>query len=198
MMGDGIARDIHFAVRTLRRSPAFTLTAVLMLALGIGVNAMVFTVTSAVLFNGFPLVKDNDRIVYVTTGVGCCVSYPDFLDWRAQATSFTGMEMVHGLDRAVRDENEFLQRRTVTEVTAGAFRLAGQGPILGRDFLPSDEAPGAAPVALLRYEFWERQYGKRADVIGRTIRIDNIATTIVGATGTPAGSRSADSWTVRR
>jgi putative ABC transport system permease protein len=180
MMGDGIARDIHFAVRTLRRSPAFTLTSVLMLALGIGVNAMVFTVTSAVLFNGFPLVKDNDRIVYVTTGVGCCVSYPDFLDWRAQATSFTGMEMVHGLDRAVRDENDFLQRRTVTEVTAGTFRLAGQEPILGRDFQPSDEAPGAAPVAILRYEFWERQYGKRADVIGRTIRIDNIATTIVG------------------
>jgi len=179
-MGSGIARDIHFAVRTLRRSPAFTLTAVLMLALGIGVNAMVFTVTSAVLFNGFPLVKDNDRIVYVTTGVGCCVSYPDFLDWRVQATSFTGMEMVHGLDRAVRDENDFLQRRTVTEVTAGTFRLAGQEPILGRDFQPSDEAPGAAPVAILRYEFWERQYGKRADVIGRTIRIDNIATTIVG------------------
>ena len=180
MMGSGIARDIRFAVRTLRRSPAFTLTAVLMLALGIGVNAMVFTVTSAVLFNGFPLVNDNDRLIYVTTGVGCCVSYPDFLDWRAQATSFTGMEMVHGLDRAVRDENDFLQRRTVTEVTAGTFRLAGQEPILGRDFLPSDEAPGAAPVAILRYEFWERQYGKRADVIGRTIRIDNIATTIVG------------------
>ena len=112
--------------------------------------------------------------------MGCCVSYPDFLDWRVQATSFTGMEMVHGLDRAVRDENDFLQRRTVTEVTAGTFRLAGQEPILGRDFLPSDEAPGAAPVAILRYEFWERQYGKRADVIGRTIRIDNIATTIVG------------------
>ena len=225
MMGSGIARDIHFAVRTLRRSPAFTLTAVLMLALGIGVNAMVFTVTSAVLFNGFPLVKDNDRIVYVTTGVGCCVSYPDFLDWRAQATSFTGMEMVHGLDRAVRDENDFLQRRTVTEVTAGTFRLAGQEPILGRDFLPSDEAPGAAPVAILRYEFWERQYGKRADVIGRTIRIDNVPTTIVGvmprgfafpqnevmwipmaptpalmdrATGTTAGSRSAGSSTVQR
>jgi predicted permease len=180
MMGNGIARDIRFAVRTLRRSPAFTLTAVLMLALGIGVNAMVFTVTSAVLFNGFPLVNDNDRIIYVTTGVGCCVSYPDFLDWRAQATSFTGMEMVHGLDRAVRDENDFLQRRTVTEVTAGTFRLTGQEPILGRDFQPSDEAPGAAPVAILRYEFWERQYGKRADVIGRTIRIDNIATTIVG------------------
>jgi len=180
MMGSGIARDILFAVRTLRRSPAFALTAVLMLALGIGVNAMVFTVTSAVLFNGFPLVNDNDRIIYVTTGVGCCVSYPDFLDWRAQATSFTGMEMVHGLDRAVRDDNDFLQRRPVTEVTTGTFRLAGQEPILGRDFLPSDEAPGAAAVAILRYEFWERQYGKRADVIGRTIRIDNIATTIVG------------------
>ena len=180
MMGNGIGRDVRFAVRALRRSPAFTLTAVLMLALGIGVNAMVFTITSAVLFNGFPLVQDNARIVYITTGVGCCLSYPDFLDWRAQSTSFTGMEMVHGLDRAVRDENDFLQRRTVTEVTAGAFRLAGQQPILGRDFLPSDEAPGAAPVAILRYEFWQRQYGGRADVVGRTIRIDGVPTTIVG------------------
>jgi predicted permease len=180
MIGNGIVRDIHFALRALRRSPAFTLTAVLMLALGIGVNAMVYTVTSAVLFNGFPLVKDNNRIVYITTGVGCCVSYPDFLDWRVQATSFSGMEMVHGLDRAVRDENGFLQRRTITEVTAGAFRLAGQQPILGRDFLPSDEAPGATPVAILRYEFWARQYGRRSDVIGRTIRIDDVQTTIVG------------------
>ena len=179
-MADGIAQDIQFAVRALRRTPAFTLTAVLMLALGIGVNAMVFTVTSAVLFNGFPIVKDNDRIVYITSGVGCCLSYPDFLDWRAQATSFAGMEMVHGLDRAVRDENDFLQRRTVTEVTAGTFRLAGQPPILGRDFLPSDEAAGAAPVAILRYDFWQRQYGGRADVIGRTIRIDSVPTTIVG------------------
>jgi predicted permease len=180
MMGNGIARDIHFAVRALRRSPGFTLTAVLMLALGIGVNAMVYTVTSAVLFNGFPLVNDNNRIVYITTGVGCCLSYPDFLDWRAQATSFSGMEMVHGLDRAVRDENGFLQRRTITAVTAGAFRLAGQRPILGRDFLSSDEVLGAAPVAILRYEFWERQYGRRSDVIGRTIRIDDVPTTIVG------------------
>jgi len=180
MMGDGIARDIQFAVRALRRSLSFTLTAVLMLALGIGVNAMVFTVTSTVLYNGFPLVKDNDRIAYITTGVGCCLSYPDFLDWRAQSTSFAGMEMVHGLDRAVRDEDDFLQRRTVTEVTAGTFRLAGRQPILGRDFLPSDEAPGAAPVAILRYEFWQRQYGGRADVVGRTIRIDSVPTTIVG------------------
>ena len=87
--------------------------------------------------------------------------------------------MVHGLDRAVRDEDDFLQRRTVTEVTVGTFRLAGQKPILGRDFLPSDEAPGAAPVAILRYDFWERQDYKRADS-GRTIRIDNVPTTIVG------------------
>ena len=97
MTGSGVTRDIHFALRALRRSPAFTLTAVLMLALGIGVNAMVYTVTSAVLFNGFPLVKDNDRIVYLTSGVGCCLSYPDFLDWRAQATSFSGMVPPPGL-----------------------------------------------------------------------------------------------------
>ena len=167
-------------MRALRRSPAFTLTAVLMLALGIGVNAMVFTVTSAVLFNGFPLVKDNDRIVYITTGVGCCLSYPDFLDWRAQATSFAGMEMVHGLDRAVRDENDFLQRRTVTEVTAGTFRLAGLQPILGRDFLPSDEAPVLHPSRSCATSSGNVSTTGASDVVGRTIRIDSVPTTIVG------------------
>jgi hypothetical protein len=84
-------RDMRIAVRSLRRTPGFTLTAIATLAIGIGVNAAVFTVTNAVLFKGFRLVERNDRILYVDTrehGRGCCVSYPDFEDWRAQATSF--------------------------------------------------------------------------------------------------------------
>src|SRR6266850_2424091 len=84
---ESIAQDVAYAIRTLLKHPAFTAVAVTMLALGIGINAMVFTVVNTTLFKGFPLVEKNDRILYLTTGVGCCVSYPDFEDWRSQAKS---------------------------------------------------------------------------------------------------------------
>src|SRR5690242_13230944 len=92
---ESITQDVVYAIRTFLKNPAFTAVAVTMLALGIGINAMVFTVVNTTLFKGFPLVEKNDRIVYMTTGVGCCVSYPDFEDWRAEAKSFDGMAIVH-------------------------------------------------------------------------------------------------------
>src|SRR5580693_2764721 len=88
--------DIRLSFRALIKNPGFTAIAVMMLALGIGVNAAVFTVTNAVLFKGFPLVNRNDRILYIGTekkgsATGCCVSYPDFEDWRAQSKSFEAL-----------------------------------------------------------------------------------------------------------
>ena len=79
--------DFRIALRRLAKSPRFTLSAIAMLALGIGINAVVFTIANGTLFKGFPLVKGGDRIAYITTGVNCCVSYPDFEDWRTAATS---------------------------------------------------------------------------------------------------------------
>ncbi len=95
--------DIRFGLRSLVKNPGFTAVAVAMLAIGIGVNAAVFTVTNAVLFKGFPLVKENDRLLYISPkGYNCCPSYPDFLDYRAQAKSFRRMAVVHGVGRIVR------------------------------------------------------------------------------------------------
>jgi hypothetical protein len=94
---ESLAADVRYAARTMRTHPGFTAAAVLMLALGIGVNAAVFSVTDSVLFRGFRLVEGNDRLLYIGTernGRGCCASYPDFLDWQQQAKSFTAMGVV--------------------------------------------------------------------------------------------------------
>jgi len=142
--------DVRLSFRTLAKNPGFTAVAVTTLALGIGVNAAVFTVTNAVLFKGFPLVDRNDRLLYVSNGGngGCCISYPDFEDIRSQSTSFQGMGIVHGVGKILGDGSGFAEHIDVTEVSADTFRLVGQRPILGRDFTPSDEIP-----APLRFRF---------------------------------------------
>ncbi len=173
--------DVRLSFRTLVKNPGFTAVAVAMLALGIGVNATVFTVTNAVLFKGFPLVKDNDRLLYITPkDSNCCVSYPDFLNYRAQAKSFEGMAIVHGVSKTLNDESDFAERLDANENSADTFKVVGQRPILGRDFTPSDEVPGAPPVAILNYGFWERRYGKNPAIVGRTVRMSGAPTTLIG------------------
>ncbi len=171
--------EIRLSFRTLASNPGFTAVAVATLALGIGVNAAVFTVTNAVLFKGFPLVQGNDRLLYISNG-GCCISYPDYEDIRAQAKSFDGMGVTHGIGSIVADESGFPENINVTEITADTFRLVGQKPIMGRDFKPSDQVPGSAQVAILNYGFWQRRYGRDRRIIGRVLRINAAATTIIG------------------
>ena len=125
--------DIRVSARSLIQNPGFTAVAVAMLAVGIGVNATVFTVTDAVLFKGFPLVQGNDRLVYIGNN-GCCVSYPDFEDYRAQAKSFDGMAVVHGVQLTLNDSTGFAETVNGNENSADVFRLVGQKPSLGRDF----------------------------------------------------------------
>jgi putative ABC transport system permease protein len=180
---DSLSQDIRFGLRGMRRSPAFTTIAVTTLAIGIGVNAAVFTLTNAVLFKGFRSVARNDRILYIGTqnhGRGCCVSYPDFLDWRAQAHSFEDLGAVADLQIVVSDAGGAPEHYDATEITANAFALLGQRPIIGRDFTSADEAPGAVHVAILNYRFWDRHSGKNPAIVGQTLRINGTPTTIVG------------------
>jgi putative ABC transport system permease protein len=181
---DGIVQDMRYAVRGLRRSPEVSVTAIATLALGIGLNAAVFTVTNAVLFKGFRLIDRNDRILYIHSsknGQYSGVSYPDFQDWRAQAKSFDGMGAVSDLRITLNDQSGFPERYTATRITANAFRLVGRKPVLGRDFAASDDIPGAAPVAILNYRFWERRYGKDPAIVGRALQINGAPpTTVIG------------------
>jgi putative ABC transport system permease protein len=177
---DDLRRDLAYTVRALRRTPSFAIVAVVTLAVGIGINTLVFTVTNSVLFKGFPLVEANDRLVYVTSGQRCCLSYPDFEDWRVQATSFADMALVHGVPATVAIGAGRPQLTNATEVTANTFRLVGQRPIVGRDFTEADMQPGAPGVAVLRYTAWQRWFAGDPRVIGRTIRVNGRALTVIG------------------
>ncbi len=177
----GIAEDLRYAARGLWRSPGFALTAVATLAVGIGVNAAVFTLSNAVLFSGFPSVADNERIVYIASDrSACCLSYPDFVDWRARATSFEDMAIVHGVSVSVSDTTGFPESRDATEISPETFGLVGAHPMLGRDFARGDEVFGAAPVAILSYGFWEHRYGRDPAIVGRVIHVNGRPTTVIG------------------
>lgn len=177
---DSLAQDVRYAIRGLWRSRGFAAVAVLMLAVGIGVNAAMFSVANAVLFKGFPSVVRSDRILYVDSDRGSCVSDPDFQDWRHQARSFVGMAGVADQVIALADGNGSPERADATRTTANAFSVLGTQPILGRDFTSDDERPGAAPVAILTYRLWQRRYGGDPAIVGRTLRLDGTPTTVIG------------------
>ena len=173
----GLFQDIRFALRTLRKSPAFTAVALITLGMGIGINTAVFTVTNAALFNGFPIVKDNSRILYITNRI---VSYPDFEDWRTQAKSFAGMAATQGLFKFVSESSDAPEIYSGTPVTINTFQVLGVNPQLGRDFTTTDGVPGASPVTILSYELWERRFGKDPTVIGRNLQLNGIPTAVIG------------------
>jgi len=176
---ESIRQDVRYALRAMKRSPASTVVAVATLAIGIGINATVSTVTNAVLFKGFAGVVRNDRLVYISNG-GCCVSYPDFEDYRDQSRSFQGMAMVHGVGFVYSDPGQFVEHIESNENSAEVFRLVGQRPLLGRDFTAADEVDGAPLVGILNYDFWERRYQRDPQVIGRVVKKNGMPMTIVG------------------
>jgi putative ABC transport system permease protein len=183
---DALFYDLRFAVRRLRRDRAFALAAVAMLALAIALNVTVFAIADAMLFRGYPLVARNDRLVYLQeryqTGPSpvCCISYPDFETWRAQTRSFDGLAFVGERVINLRDRDGRPLDLQAFIVSANTFALLGVRPMLGRDFVPSDEAPGAAPVAILNYRFWVSRFGKRADIVSSTVQISGEPATIIG------------------
>jgi predicted permease len=186
---DSLPQDARHAVRGLWRDRSFALTALVTLALAVGLNVTVFAVTGAVLFRGFPLVEDNDRLLYIQEQFPlgqCCISYPDFEAWRTGAVSFEAMAFVQGRQvtfsqRPGERGIDIFARAT----TANAFGVLGVRPALGRDFVFADEAPGAPSVAILEHDFWQNRFGGRDDIVGDSVEINGEPATVIGVM--PAG-----------
>jgi predicted permease len=180
---DSFLRDLRYSLRGLRRDRAFTLTAIVTLALAIGLNVTVFAVMNTMLFRGYPLVQRNSRLVYIQEqypSAACCITYLDFEDWCAQAHSFEGMAFVGERNISLSyGEGRSLDASAFT-IGTNAFGLLGVKPTLGRDFVPADEASGAAPVVILNHRLWESQFGGRRDVVGASVLVNKAPAAVIG------------------
>ncbi len=176
-------QDIRFAVRLLVKNRWFTIVAATALALGIAVNTAVFTFVNAVLIRGLPF-DDPNRIISVGTTDArnrqLGVSRLDFNDWRDSSKSFAGLAIFLGASINVSDEGRAPEQFQGVYQSANLFQLIGVRPALGRDFRSEDDHPGAAPVALLGGGIWKNRYGSDPAVIGRTIKVNSIAVTVIG------------------
>jgi predicted permease len=176
---ESLVVDLRSALRSLRRSRVFTAAAVLILGVGLAVNLAVFTVANATLFKGFHGIADQDKLVYVTSGRGCCLSYLDLTDWQARTKSFVGLEAAADLRVSI-DSGRSVETGTVTEVTAGLFALLRVAPILGRDFVTADDRPGAPRVAILSHDFWRTHFDASPTAIGTIVKVNGEPVTVVG------------------
>ncbi len=185
-------QDLRYALRTLRKSPGFTFIALFTLALGIGANTAIFSVVYGVLLRPLPY-QDPSRLMVLnetTPRVGTVsVSYPNFLDWRAQSRRFFQMAAVYGVgfNLAGIAQPENIRGQAVSP---NFLSMMGVRPILGRDFVASEEKAGTAPVVLLGYPLWQSHFGGDSGAVGRTITLDGRPYTIVGVL--PPGFRSID------
>ena len=193
--------DLRFGARMLVKTPAFTIIAGLALALGIGASTTTFSVINALLLKPWPYIQDQSRVLYVSeyfpkisSDHDNGVAYPDYLDFKQQATTLEGFGTTT-IATMILSDGDKPDRYLGAFITADAFSFLGVQPILGRTFRADEDQQRAAPVALLGYEAWKTHFGSDANVVGRVVTINGKRVTIVGVM--PRGWRfpeASDLW----
>ena len=178
-------QDLRFALRILRKNPGFTAVAVLTLALGIGANTTIFSVTNALLLQPPLGIERPDQLVLLFrrlahNRVEMNVSYPNFSDWRDQNQVFSGLAAYKTIWLGLSVEGGS-GRVQGAMVSGNYFDVLRVRPALGRTLLPEDDrTPGAYPVAVVSYGLWQGRFGSDPGLVGREIRINGHAFTVVG------------------
>jgi predicted permease len=192
--------DLRYAVRTLAKSPAFTIVAILALTLGIGANTAIFSIVNGVLLRPMPY-RDPSKLVrlyetYLPSGQGS-VSTLDFQDWREQNRVFDGLAAYHPVSRNLQNVGD-AERIPAVEASANLFDLLGAKPIRGRTFLPDEDQPGKPPVVVIGERLWKRRFASDPKLVGGTITLDAQQYSVVGIMPTefefPLEAPRADMW----
>ena len=181
----GLLQDVRFALRQLRKSPGFTLTAVLMLALAICANSTVFSWIDGTMLHPLPKARDTSQLVSVMRGQWSTspappFSYLDYRDLRERNHSFTGMLAYHH-DWLTLTGNGMPERIYVANVSSNFFDVLGIKPFLGRFFLSGEEArEGGARFVVLSYSLWRNKFGGDPAIVGKPIELARQSGTIIG------------------
>jgi predicted permease len=181
LLFEGLARDLRYAFRQLRRSPGFALTAILTLALGIGANVVVFGVLNAMLLNPLNLPVSSRLVEIAQKEQGRLEhSYPDFLDFRTRNTAFDDLAS-YRISAAGLATGASAQRTWVYEISSNYFDMLAVQPALGRFFHPADDhGPGSMPYIVLSDAFWHSRFNADPRVIGTTVDLNKHPFTIIG------------------
>ncbi len=180
-----LLQDVRYAFRSLIKHPGFTAIAVACLALGIGVNATIFSVVDGVILHpvSYP---DGERLIIlhsrnleerVNRGP---LSYADFKDVRDSATSFESLAAIAMRSLTIADPGRDAERYRGATVSWTLFQMLGARPIEGRDFTAQDDKPGAEPVVMLSHELWTVRYQQDREIVGRAITVNGRPHTVIG------------------
>ena len=175
--------DLKFALRTLRNNPAFTLLAILVMALGIGANTAVFSVVNSVLLKPLEY-QEPDRIVRLSSawkksGAHGQVSAPDFHDWHDQSASFSAMAYYADETTAI-TAGPAAEYGHAAAVTPEFFLVFDIAPVAGRLFTREEEQPGGPSAVVISYSFWQSHYGGNRGALGQTLRVEDQVLRIAG------------------
>jgi predicted permease len=181
-MLDSLRRDLRIVLRQLRNTPGFTVTAILVLALGMCASLAIFAFVDAALIKPLPYREPARLIgVYETNGMfpRSNLSYPDYLDWKKRNTVFGALDVyqANGFTLTTPAGGEPVRGVRVSD---GFFRTLGVAPILGRDFHVGEDLVSAARVGLISYSTWQQRYGGKREVLGHVVILDDNPTMIIG------------------
>jgi hypothetical protein len=181
---ESVVQDISFGARVMMKRPGFTAVAALTLALGIGANTAIFSVTNAVLLRQLPY-SEPERLVHlvsVNAGRGIergSIPYADFIDWRDQSGLFERI-VLYTAEKPTIIGDADPERITAVVVSEGYFEMIGANPLLGRTFTPEEHQPGPGGVVVISRGLWQRRYGGDPNIVGRTISFGGPPYTIIG------------------
>jgi putative ABC transport system permease protein len=180
---DSLWRDLRLAGRMCWKNPGFSAAVVLTLALGIGANTALFSVCNTILLKPLQY-RDPDRLVMLweqVKGVDrMSVAPANFVDWRAQTRSFSGVVAINPFLAFVMNTGDVPARVTAAAVSWNFFSLLGTSVASGRSFLPEEDQPERSQVAILSHGLWIERFGGRPDVVGSTIVLNDRSFTVVG------------------
>jgi putative ABC transport system permease protein len=182
-MMNTFVQDLRFALRMLRKTPAFTVIAIVTLALGIGVNSAIFSVVDAVLLRPLPF-RDPDRVLsiypdYSAMKMRGATSPLNLMDYRRESRSFAEIAATAPGGATLTEGGE-AERVKALRVTANFFSTFGVDAWRGRTFAPNEDQPGQDNAVLLSYGLWQRRFGADPQIVGRNISINGQQKTVVG------------------